>query len=248
MLLIFDNDGTICDTQQVEGRCYAMAIERVTGLSLSSIDWTTFPDPTSSAIVRHLLAADAEWRDKEEKIKQEFCRLLENARPHFPADFAPIEGAIQFIERLRSAGVAVAIATGGFDREAEFKLSCCGLKLGDFPHATASDTPRRRDIIGLACARAGFEVNSAVYFGDAPWDARATSELGIPMIGIGRRCEQLRQLGVRFAFRDYSDPESIMTALHVLSAQMPNTAMHAGVNNSRVMNSVNQYSRSWLQK
>ena len=36
MLAIFDNDGTICDTQEVEGTCYAQAIARVTGLSLST--------------------------------------------------------------------------------------------------------------------------------------------------------------------------------------------------------------------
>jgi 8-oxo-dGTP pyrophosphatase MutT (NUDIX family) len=35
MLAIFDNDGTICDTQQVEWRCYSQAIERVTGQSLA---------------------------------------------------------------------------------------------------------------------------------------------------------------------------------------------------------------------
>ncbi len=213
MLLIFDTDGTICDTQQAEGRCYVMAIERVTGMSLSSLDWSAFPETTSSAIVRQLLAADAAWEEKEERIKQEFCRLLECARLEFPADFAPIDGVIQFIERLQSQGAHVAIATGGFDREAELKLACCGLRLGDFPHATASDTPNRRDIIRLACARAGFELDSVVYFGDAPWDVRVTSELGIPMIGIGRRWEELLQLGVEFAFRDYSDQESIMTAL-----------------------------------
>lgn len=227
MLLIFDNDGTICDTQQVERRCYAMAIERVTGLSPSSIDWSTFHEPTSSGIVRHLLAADTEWKAKEELIKQEFCRLLEDAQPHFPGDFSPIDGAVQFIERLQSAGAHIAIATGGFDSEAEFKLACCGLRLGDFPHATASDTPRRRDIIKLACARAGFEIDSVVYFGDAPWDARVTSELGIPMIGIGRRFEELREIGIRFTYRDYSDPDGIMTALKIVGAEMPNKVMHA---------------------
>ncbi len=218
MHLVFDNDGTICDTQQAEGHCYAMAIEHVTGLSLSSVDSSTFNEPTSSAIVRRLLAADPERQNKEERIKQEFCRLLEDARHRFPADFAPIDGVVSFIERLRCEGAQVAIATGGFDKEAEFKLACCGLRLADFPHATASDTPNRRDIIRLACARAGFEIDSVVYFGDAPWDVRAASELGIPMIGIGRRHDQLRQSGVRFAFRDYSDPESIMTALRTLAS------------------------------
>jgi hypothetical protein len=37
LLSIFD----ICDTQEVEGRCYALAIERVTGLSLDTLDWST---------------------------------------------------------------------------------------------------------------------------------------------------------------------------------------------------------------
>lgn len=227
MLLIFDNDGTICDTQQVEGRCYAMAIERVTGLSLRSIDWSAFHERTSSAIVRHLLSGDAEWQNKEQRIKNEFCRLLQDEQPHYPADFSPITGAIEFIEHLRSVRIPVAIATGGFDREAEFKLACCGLNLQSFPHATASDTPQRNEIIKLACARSGFELGSAVYFGDAPWDVRVTAELGIPMIGIGRRCDELRKLGVKFTFRDYSDPESIIRALHTVSAQMSNQAICA---------------------
>jgi hypothetical protein len=54
MLAVFDNDGTICDTQEVEGACYAKAIERVTGKSLATLDWTTYEEPTSSAIVLDL--------------------------------------------------------------------------------------------------------------------------------------------------------------------------------------------------
>lgn len=213
MLAIFDNDGTLCDTQEVEGRCYAQAIEEVTGLSLSAIDWGRFEERTSSAIVRQLLEADAAADEKEERVKQEFCRLLRIAQPSYPGDFAPIRGAVEFIERLRQENVAVAIATGGFDAEAEFKLDCCGLRLHDFPHATASDKPRRRDIIQLAALRAGRELDAVVYFGDAPWDVRVSRELGIPMIGIGRRYEQLRREGLRFAFRDYTEREEIMNAL-----------------------------------
>ena len=56
MLAIFDNDGTICDTQDVEGVCYARAIETVTGRSLATLDWSTYDEPTSTAIVRDLLA------------------------------------------------------------------------------------------------------------------------------------------------------------------------------------------------
>jgi beta-phosphoglucomutase-like phosphatase (HAD superfamily) len=214
MLAIFDNDGTICDTQDVEGRCYVLAIEHVTGMSLSTQDWTTYDEPTSSGIVRQLLAGDAAAKEKEEWIKSEFCRLLQEERPRSPGDFLPIQGAVEFISRLTAEKIcAVAIATGCFDTTARFKLQCCGLALERFPHATSSDACRRNDIIPLAAARAGFDLSSVVYFGDAPWDVRVCATLGVPMIGIGRRHNLLRTLGVRHAFRDYTNPDQIIDAM-----------------------------------
>jgi len=214
MLAIFDIDGTICDTQEVEGVCYARAIEQVIGRSLSTLDWTAYDEPTSSAIVRDLLIGDSAAERKEEEIKAEFVRLLEEERPKFPGDFSPLPGALEFIERLQQEGLySVAIATGCFDASARFKLRCCGLSLEAFPHATSSDTPRRREIIPLAASRAGFDLASVIYFGDAPWDARVSRLLGIPMIGIGRRSEQLRELGVQHVFRDYSEAERIIEAM-----------------------------------
>lgn len=220
MLAIFDIDGTLCDTQEVEGRCYALAIERVTGLSLATLDWTTYEEPTSSAIVRDLLRGDVAAVDKEARIKREFYRLLQEERPNFPRDFAPVTGAAEFIEHLLWENTcAVALATGCFDTTASFKLACCGIAMDRFPHATSSDTPRRRDIIPLAAARAGYGLSSVVYFGDAPWDVVVSKALGIPMIGIGRRYEELRIFGVRHTFRDYSDAESITGALLNLASQ-----------------------------
>jgi hypothetical protein len=82
-----------------------------------------------------------------------------------------------------------------------------------------SDTPRRRDIIPLAASRAGFDLASVVYFGDAPWDARVSDILSVPMIGIGRRYEQLRELGVRHVFRDYSNADRIIEVIMALAAR-----------------------------
>jgi hypothetical protein len=56
-------------------------------------------------------------------------------------------------------------------------------------------------------------MSAVVYFGDAPWDARVTRILGIPMIGIGRRIERLKELGVRHTFRDYSDADAMIRVL-----------------------------------
>ena len=218
MLTIFDIDGTICDTQEVEGRCYAQAFGEIFGFSLETVDWTKFEEPTSSGIVRslcgHLSYVDA----LEMKFRDRFVYLLKKEKPRFPGDFTPLSGATEFISELSSdPSVTVAFATGGFDTEADFKLECCGIDLGSYPHATSSDTPKRREIIPLAASRAEKDLSSAIYFGDAPWDLEACRVLGIPMIGIGRRIDCLRELGLSHAFRDFSEPSQIRSVMSKLT-------------------------------
>jgi phosphoglycolate phosphatase-like HAD superfamily hydrolase len=217
MLAIFDNDGTLCDSQEVEGRCYSMAIERVAGRRLATLDWTSYSEPTSSVIVRDLLDGHPEAEVLEDLIAQEFCRLLREEQPKHPGDFSPIPGAIEFLHHLEMEGhCAVAIATGCFEESARFKLECCGLQLDRYPYATSSDPPRRSDIIPLAARRAGFGLGSSIYFADAAWDVQVCAELGIPMIGIGRRWKELHTLGVKHAFRDFSSSDRILEAMHEL--------------------------------
>lgn len=58
ILTIFDIDGTICDSREAEGICFAKAIERITGNIVTTLDWTQYPEPTSSGVVRSLLEGD----------------------------------------------------------------------------------------------------------------------------------------------------------------------------------------------
>jgi phosphoglycolate phosphatase-like HAD superfamily hydrolase len=198
LLVLFDNDGTICDTEEVDSRCYAEAIEIVTGQSLASLDWTQFREPTSAAIVKDFLNGDPDMAAKEAEIEREFVRSLERERSRSPGQFSEISGAKAFMGRLsQDPGICVGIATGCFAKSARFKLSCCGLELLDFPHATSSDTPARRDIIALAATRAGFPLCSTVYFGDGAWDVVSTRSLGVPMMGIGRKTVSLLEMGVK---------------------------------------------------
>lgn len=214
MLAVFDIDGTICDTQQVEGGCYARTFEEVFGVALDPSDWSRFDEPTSSGIVRSLMDGEPGLERREREFRDRFVDLLKMARPEFPGDFRPLPGAREFIRQLSEAPAhGVAFATGGFDTEAAFKLDCCGITLAHFPHATSSDRPRRRDIIPLAVDRAGGTLSEVIYFGDAPWDVEACAELGVAMIGIGRRVAELRALGLAHTFRDFSDPGAILEAI-----------------------------------
>ena len=218
MLAIFDIDGTICDTQDVEGRCFAQASEEILGVSLETLDWTLYDEPTSSAIAQSVLANNPHPIAKERRFRDRFVTLLAEAQPKFPGDFSPIRGAHEFIAKMSThPEITVAFATGGFDAEAAFKLKCCGLDLSEYPHATSSDTPRRRDIIPLAAQRAGFDLSSAVYFADAPWDVEAAARLSLPMIGIGRRIGELGKMGVKNRFRDFSQSDAILDAFYTLN-------------------------------
>ena len=214
MLAIFDIDGTICDTQKAEDLCYSRAILEVTGISLETLDWTQYQEPTSSGIVRDLLADDPNRKEKENRIKYRFVELLREAVPTHPQDFTPIEGAVEFINDLREGSeYSVAIATGGFDEEARFKLQCCGLDINDFPHATSSDDSRRSSIIPLAVKRAGFPISSCVYFGDALWDIKVSRLLGVPLVGIGRKKTVFDENEMVDHFRDFREKEAIHTIL-----------------------------------
>lgn len=214
MLAIFDIDGTICDTQNAESVCYSKAIFEVTGVTLETLDWTQYPEPTSSGIVRGLLVGDLKWKEKEDAIESRFVELLSEAAPNYPQDFTAVEGAIDFIMELKNRDdYSVAIATGGFEQEARFKLKCCGLDIDDFPYATSSDHSKRSSIIPLAAERAGFPVSSCVYFGDALWDIRVSRQLEIPLIGIGRKKAIFEENQMKDHFRDFSDKDAIHQAL-----------------------------------
>ncbi len=223
ILTLLDIDGTICDSREVEGVCFANAIEAITGVTLSAMDWSGYDEPTSSGIVRSLLAGDPAAQQKEAAIKREYCRLLRDARRCHPEEFMPLPGVLSFIERLQNERIArVAIATGCFDDEARFKLACCGIDMDDFPHATSSDTPRRSDILPLAASRAGATTSDIIYFADAPWDFIVSKALAVPMIGIGRRIKQLRQSGLEHTFADFLDHESILEAMATMTAKSNN--------------------------
>ena len=215
MLAIFDIDGTICDTQKAEDDCYSKAILEVTGISLETLDWTQYQEPTSNGIVRALLVDDPNREEKENRIKNRFVELLREAVPTHPQDFTPIDGAVEFITELREKSeYSVAIATGGFDDEARFKLQCCGLDIDEFPYATSSDDPKRSRIIPLAAKRAGFLISSCIYFGDALWDIQVSRYLGIPLVGIGRKKAIFEENQMADHFRDFSDRKAILEILH----------------------------------
>ncbi|MEM1222266.1 MAG: HAD family hydrolase [Verrucomicrobiota bacterium] len=215
-LIIFDIDGTLIDSNAVDDACYIQAHKDVLKLESFDTNWENYSSVTDSGIAdeislkhRGYQLSDAERETLEERVVE----LLRRA----PAEgFLPMTGAIEFLDYLKeSSSYQLAIATGGWRPAACLKLDSAGVSYAEIPMATSSDAVTREGIMRIALERASArssdtKYEKVVYFGDGLWDAKACENLGWPFIGIGRRCEQLKALGARAVFPDYSKPDSIL--------------------------------------
>lgn len=216
MLIIFDVDGTLCDTHEVDASCYAAAIEHVTGRSLSTVDWSNYPEATNAAIAQDFLREGGETMIelRERQIREEFVRRLEDTGRANPELFRPIDGALDMIADLRRKNYSIAIATGCWCESAHTKLRLAGFDVNGIPFASSSDARRRADIITLAAARAGCVVSNSIYVGDGVWDVKAARELGMPFIGIGTKHELLREHGAHRVLISFRDKKAFFDALN----------------------------------
>lgn len=217
-VVVFDVDGTLTLTNQVDGTHFRGAVRTV----LPSADihsFSGFTELTDAAILRELHArySTRDYDAVEAEVQSRFLAALEDATRSEPEAFRPVRGARRIFEAVRREGWIPAIATGGWRPSAILKLSAAEVSFDGIPMATASDEIRRVDIIRKArsLATAGAVPSQVVYVGDGPWDVRACAELQIGFIGVLAEGEDrgLRQLGAQAVLTDYGDPDSLLQLL-----------------------------------
>ena len=129
-LVVFDIDGTLTDTNDVDDECFRRAVADIFALAYASVDWSNAPHITDSALARWLCqtncrrdASDAELAG----LTSHFVDLLRQELARAPASFSAIPGARGLFAELRAAGWSVALATGGWLPSATLKLRAAGL-------------------------------------------------------------------------------------------------------------------------
>ena len=210
MIVVFDVDGTLVDSSSVDNQCFVAAFHQIIGIELRDTHWASFTEITARAVVEQLLpdTNQEELRRIERRVQADYHRRLREVHAANPAAYQPTPGALEAITRLRQTpSVSVAIATGDWHDTISLKLAAAGFDVTDIPMATSSDRSARADIIRLAVERAGSSLADAIYVGDGPWDLRATQQLGIPFIGVGRKVARLRAAGARHTMDDFSQDE-----------------------------------------
>jgi len=220
-LVIFDIDGTLCDTSDVDGECFSKVMSRLLDVPITPLSWRGVPHVTDAGIADMLWnrylhrSPDAgEWEAIVTAYESELRRELEAA----PQRFSAIKGAPEILERLIADGWNIAISTGGWRRTASLKLSTANIPL-ELLVATCDDSIDRFEIFRLARDRS-FEklkepLEKTVIVGDGPWDVRVAAfhRWGFLGIGKGKNAERLLAAGASVVVEDYSDQKRVVDLL-----------------------------------
>lgn len=235
---IFDIDGTLTATADLDSECLAQAIADVLGVGGISTDWGSYAHSTDTGILAEVvgtrLSRPMTGRDLR-LVRTRFVELLELAAATPPA-LREVLGARAMMQRLVGAGWLVAIATGSWRSSACIKLDAAELPVDRALVATADDAIARADIVRWARRRAldrasvggaRATIIPCVYIGDGCWDVEAARACGCGFVGIGTgvREERLRQAGAREVLEDFQNHSRFEAALE--SAAGNGGARHA---------------------
>jgi len=206
--LIFDIDGTLIDSEQLDSKYFVQAVRDVEGDIYISEDWSIYKKVTDLAILTEILHQNdiSDIDDHVAAIRTRFSKLLDI---HFSDGgiCRPFPGVMDFLERVTADGrFTIGIATGGWRRSALQKLSAAGIDASDIPMSTSDDGEDRAEIMAHCLDKFTQTTMQPVYFGDGIWDSEASKQLGWRFVGIGRK------LRGRCApwFPDFSDNAALL--------------------------------------
>lgn len=217
-LIIFDIDGTLTDTKQVDDACFMQAFENIFGINIQNQKWENLKNITDWGITEEIiLQRENRIPSKNEyrKIKNNFIDLISEKRKIAPELFQEIKGASSFFNQLKKRNdIALGIATGGWEETALIKLNAIGISINDYPFSN-SNYFKTREEITLNCIRQAekkyqHRFEDIIYFGDGKWDYLTCKKLGIQFIGIDNVGNgKLKSWGSKIVFQDFTQPENI---------------------------------------
>lgn len=224
-LAIFDIDGTLTNTNDVDGECFVQAFAEVHGITDIDTDWSAYPHTTDSGIAVQIFR-DRWGRAASEselfELRRGFEALLRAQYRTNPLLFAEIDGAAIVLERLKhETDWAIVIATGCWSESALLKLEAAGIHVDGQIIAHADDSLSREDILRSAESKAlayyrqnGFD--KIVSVGDGVWDVRTARNLKFAFLGVGGREREIRlhRAGATHVIEDFTDFDKLVRALN----------------------------------
>lgn len=188
--VMFDIDGTLVKSYELDSRVFIASVREVTGIIVDS-DWSTYHHVTDAGILEEIIETNGITNRQEtcKKVKDLFIQKLADSIAENPIREVP--GAASFLALLNSRDdVVVSLATGGWHESAALKLSSAGIDFLSIPLASSDDNISRTEIMKTAFSRASNgRLYPCTYFGDGSWDKQACEKLGYDFVLVGNRIE-----------------------------------------------------------
>jgi len=230
-LAIFDVDGTLTATSDVDSECFVQAIGEVLGIRQLDTDWSHYHHSTDPGIIHQICREQFGAAPDDATlcaVRDQFIELLRDRMQIAPERYEEVPGAASALYRLRNErDWAIAIASGAWRGSAWIKLQSAGISPAGFASVFADESLSREGLIQLAITRALARYQQArfegiVSIGDAVWDVRAARSLGLPFVGIGDGSGGNRLLdeGASHVVSNFADFDGLLKCLD--EATVPN--------------------------
>ncbi len=219
-LVIFDIDGTLINSTEVDAVCYLGSLKRF-GINEIEARWQNYTTATDRGIFEEIFEDRFMRKPTAEELERQREGFLLLLKEHFarePEAFLEIPGARRILAELRRRDDwRIGIATGGWRETALFKLSAAGININGIPLVSSSEKKKRDDIVRTCIERArehygvtAFEAIVSV--GDAIWDVQVARKLDIGFIGIGGLISA--ELSGAPVFRDFLEEDRFIQSLY----------------------------------
>jgi|GEM_PF-148227 phosphoglycolate phosphatase-like HAD superfamily hydrolase/SAM-dependent methyltransferase len=207
-LIIFDVDGTLTATNDVDAQCFVQAFNDEFGITNINTDWHTYGHTTDSGITLQIFQEHLGRIPQASEVSRLEHHFLELLRDRHKTT-VEIPGAAVTLQRLtRSPEWGIALASGGWRSCAKFKLQAV-IDIHELPGAFADDGISREEIVTKAISRAcSFyqqpNFDKIIYVGDGIWNVLTAIQLQLAFVGIvNKEKTVLQNAGVDHLIEDF---------------------------------------------
>lgn len=220
-LIIFDIDGTLLDSTDIDSECYIQSLDIEFGIKGINDDWTIYKNATDSGIFEEIYNQYYDiYPEPYDFIKHEngFYNIYNKKLTDNLYSFSEIPGANKIIYLLKSLPCYfIAFATGSYKKTALLKLKQFNITEDEFPITTANDSKQRENIVKLSIKKAEglYKVDKfdkIISIGDEIWDIKTAINLTLPFIGIGKN--KFKKLSNCLSLDNFQDKKQFINSLN----------------------------------
>jgi len=214
-LIVFDIDGTLLNSTDLDDLCYQRALKDTYGISIDEFNWENFKDVTDEGVTEDILETHLgrpPLKNEVKRVEDRMVELVEEKRKSSPELFTPAKNIESVLtELIQQNEIAFCLATGAWHGSAMAKLSIMNVDLSESAFQSATGYRRRADIVNRSIEKAKLiygaqSFNKVCALGDGEWDMLTAKELDINFIGVDlKNTGRLKELGAELVINGYND-------------------------------------------